>query len=228
MSSEAPNNPPDPNRETRRLLYLALVIAGLVAVLQFTPLKAWMDDVRVWKQYVDQFGWRAHLAFVVASVAAIAVGVPRLLLAVVAGTLFGFVEGFAVAMMSGLCGSYMTFLAARRGSSEKLRQRLRANESLSRLLARPTVLKIFFVRQLPVPALAPNVMLGLVKAPHRTFLAGTFLGYLPTNAVVVAMGSAMGKEDAKTAMWMVTWGMAGLAVVALLVVWVRRRVAAAA
>ena len=223
MTDSAPHSPDDAGRETRRLLYLALFVAGLVAALHFTPLKQWLDDVQRWKQYVDQFGWTAHLAFVAASIAAIAIGVPRLLLALVAGTVFGFAEGFIVAMASGMAGSYATFIAARRGSSERLRARIHASESLRRLLAQPSVMHIFFVRQLPVPAMVPNVLLGLLKAPHGNFLLGTFLGYLPSNAIVVAMGSAVGKDSAAEALWQVSWGMAGLAAITLIIILVRRK-----
>jgi uncharacterized membrane protein YdjX (TVP38/TMEM64 family) len=224
MSSLTAKPPEDPNKETRRLLYLALIVAGLVAVLQFTPLKSWIADVQAWKTYVDQFGWRAHVAFVVASVLAIAVGVPRLLLALLAGALFAFKEGFALAMITGLCGSYFTFLAARGGSSAKLRERIKnVSTSVRKLLEKPSVLHIFFVRQLPVPAVVPNVLLGLVKTPHRKFLLGTFLGYLPSNAAVVALGSAFGKDDAIKALTHVSLGMAALGAVTLVIIYVRRR-----
>ena len=223
MTDLPPPSPDDAGRETRRLLYLALFVAGLVAALHFTPLKQWLDDVQRWKQYVDQFGWTAHLAFVAASIAAIAIGVPRLLLALVAGTVFGFAEGFIVAMASGMAGSYATFIAARRGSSERLRARIHASESLRRLLAQPSVMHIFFVRQLPVPAMVPNVLLGLLKAPHGNFLLGTFLGYLPSNAIVALAGSSLGKESLTTAMTQVSLAMLGLAALSLVLVWIGRR-----
>ena len=63
----------DANRETKRLLFLALFVLGAVAVLHFTPLKQWIDDVQSWKVYVRQFGWWAHWGFIILSVGAIAV-----------------------------------------------------------------------------------------------------------------------------------------------------------
>lgn len=218
--------PADPNRETKRLLFLAFFVLGAVAILHFTPLKQWIDDVQSWKGYVRQFGWWAHVGFIAISVAAIAVGVPRLLLALAAGALFGSWEGFIVAMFSGLIGSYTTFLTVRRASPDKFRNFIHNNESLRRLLARPSILNIFFVRQLPVPALVPNVLLGLLKTPHRKFLIGTFLGYLPSNAVVSMMGSAMGKDNAGKALWQVTGGMIGLALITFVIIVVRRRLEA--
>ncbi len=228
------HTPPDPlnpttdaNRETKRLLFLALFVLGAVAVLHFTPLKQWIDDVQGWKVYVRQFGWWAHVGFIVLSVGAIAVGVPRLLMALAAGALFGSLEGFLVSMFSGLLGSYTTFVTVLRAGPDRFRSFVQANESLRRLLEPPSILNIFFVRQLPVPALVPNVLLGLLKTPHRKFLIGTFLGYLPSNGVVSLMGSAMGKEDAGKALWQVSAGMLGLAVVTFVIIVVRRRLEAA-
>jgi uncharacterized membrane protein YdjX (TVP38/TMEM64 family) len=135
-------------------------------------------------------------------------------------------EGFLVAMFSGLLGSYTTFMLVRRAGPEKFRRFVQGNDSLRRLLARPSVLNIFFVRQLPVPALVPNVLLGLLKTPHRKFLLGTFLGYLPSNGVVSLMGSAMGKDEAGKALWQVTGGMLALALVTFVIIVVRRRLEA--
>ena len=130
-------------------------------------------------------------------------------------------------MFSGLLGSYTTFVTVRRAGPDKFRSFVQANDSLRRLLEPPSILNIFFVRQLPVPALVPNVLLGLLKTPHRKFLIGTLLGYLPSNGVVCLMGSAMGKEDAGKALWQVSAGMLGLAVVTFIIIVVRRRLEAA-
>lgn len=215
--------PDDANRETLRLFIGALIVAGVVVILHFTPLKQWLSNIDAWKQWLDQFGWKASLAFFVASSVASAVGVSRLVLAAGAGTLFGISEGFVVAMFSGLAGSYVTFLAARRGSSQKLRDRVHASDSLRKLLAKPTLLKIFFVRQLPVPAIAPNVILGLMKCPHRIFLLGTFLGHLPSTSIVVTMCSALGKTDRDVAIQQAGYGMLGLLVVGTIVILIRKK-----
>jgi len=220
--NESPAN--NTSRETRRLLVLALVVAGMVALLHFTPLKAFVSDLQGWKTRIDEFGWIAHVAFFLTSIAAIALGAPRLMLAVVAGTLFGFVEGFALALISGVVGSYIAFLVAQRGSPVRYRAGLQRFDSVRKLLEKPSVLNIFFVRQLPVPALALNLLLGLVKTPHRIFLLGTFLGQLPSTGIVASMGSAVGKQDVGMALKQVSWGMAGLAVVTLIIILIRRKI----
>ncbi|MDF1815933.1 MAG: VTT domain-containing protein [Verrucomicrobiales bacterium] len=211
------------SRETKRLFGLALIVAVVVALLHFTPLKQFAVDLQKWKEFIDQFGWKAHLAFVASSIIAISLGVPRLMLALGAGTLFGFVEGFSVAMASGLIGSYIAFFTARKGTSERLLEKFKGQDRIRRLLEKHSILNIFFVRQLPIPALAVNLLLGLVKTPHRKFLLGTFLGHLPSTGIVAAMGSAMGKDDISLALIQVSWGMAGLAVISFILILVRKK-----
>jgi len=145
------------------------------------------------------------------------------MLALIGGTLFGFSEGLAVSVFSALIGSYVVFLTAFRSTSESLREKLKKRDVIRKLLERPSVLNIFFVRQLPVPALALNMFLGVVKTPHRKFLLGTFLGQLPGTLAVTAMGSAMGKDDAQLALKQVSLGMGALAVVTFIVILVRNR-----
>ena len=79
--------------EVRRLLILALAVAGLVLVLHFTPLNQWLGDLQALKQQIRAYGWKAHAVFAAGTIAAIALGVPRLALCALAGALFGFVAG---------------------------------------------------------------------------------------------------------------------------------------
>ena len=210
--------------ETRRLLFLALFVLGVVLTLHFSPLKTWLDDLRALKQHIGGFGWKVHILFVLGSIAAIAAGIPRLALCGLAGVLFGFIEGMLVAMASGVLGSYGAFLIARWGGRAWGERKLAgASERLRSVLAKPDIASIFIARQLPVPGIVPNVLLGILPTPHRTFLLGTFLGYLPSNAIVALAGSSLGKDSLEKAIAQVTLSMAGLGVFSLLLLWLRQR-----
>ncbi|MEZ5852781.1 MAG: VTT domain-containing protein [Hyphomicrobiaceae bacterium] len=210
--------------ETRRLLVLAVFILGALLALHFTPLKAWMEDIRSLKARIDDYGLLADAAFVAISMAAIALGVPRLALCGLAGTLFGFVEGALVALIASVLGSYGAFLLARWGGRAWAERKLAgATERLQGTLAEPTIANIFIARQLPVPGIVPNVLLGLMPTPHRTFLIGTFLGYLPSNAIVALAGSSLGKESLTKAIMQVSLSMMGLALLSILLVWLTGR-----
>ena len=211
------------SKETRRLAILALLVLGLLLALHFSPLKSWLEDIRALKQHVAAYGWKAHALFVVGSVLAIALGVPRLALCGLAGMLFGFVQGALVALLSGVLGSYGAFLLARWSGQAWAERRLAgASAKLRAILAKPSVFSIFVARQLPVPGIVPNVLLGILPTPHSTFLLGTFLGYLPSNAIVALAGSSLGKDSLEKAIAQVSLSMAGLGAFSLLLVWLRQ------
>ena len=214
----------DSRRERRRLLVTALVLVGLVLGLQFTPLKQWLQEIQTLKAWVSNYGWKAHVFFVFGSVAAIAVGMPRLMLCGLGGVLFGFAEGLIASQMAGVLGAYGAFLLTRRWApKEWVERKLAGSESLRRLLARPSVSTIFVARQLPLPGIIPNVLLGVLGTRHSTFLVGTFLGYLPSNIPIALAGSSMGKESLQRAILQVSMSMSALAVFSVLIFWLRRR-----
>jgi uncharacterized membrane protein YdjX (TVP38/TMEM64 family) len=211
--------------EARRLLILALAVAGVLLALHFTPLREWIDDLQALKQQIREWGWKAQAAFTVGSVAAIALGVPRLALTALAGALFGFVAGGLLALVSSMIGSWGAFMLARWSGRGWAESRLAgASETLRRVLATPTVTAIFVARQLPVPGILINVMLGVLPTTQRVFLIGTALGYLPSTAIVALAGSSLGKESLAVAMAQITLSMAGLAAFTVLLAWLHGKV----
>lgn len=215
----------DLSKEARRLLFLALAVASLLLVLHFTPLKEWMDDLQALKSQVRGYGWKAHVAFAACTIAAIALGVPRLALCALAGALFGFVTGAVVALASCLAGSWGAFQLARWSGRNWAESRLTgASETLRSVLATPTITAIFVARQLPVPGILINAMLGVLPTSQRTFLIGTGLGYLPSTVIVSLAGSSLGKESLAMAIAQISLAMIGLAVFTVLLVWLQRQV----
>ena len=222
-----PDPQQDPKKETLRLLIGALIVAGIIAVLHFTPLKQWLAEAQNLKQQVDAYGWKAHAVFILGSVIGIAVGVPRLVLCGLGGVLFGFVEGVLASQFAGVLGSYGAFLITRLWAPKLwVKRQLAKSDKLRSLLEKPTIGSIFVARQLPVPGIVPNVLLGVLSTRHRTFLIGTFLGYLPSNIPVALAGSSMAKESLTKAIAQVSLSMLALGVCSALIMAVRRRVKA--
>ncbi|MBP7949605.1 MAG: VTT domain-containing protein [Verrucomicrobiales bacterium] len=219
-----PENTNDPTTETRRLVIGALLVAGIVLALHFTPLNRWLVQAQDLKSRIDDYGWKAHALFLFGSVVAIALGAPRLVLCGLGGVLFGFLEGLLLAQFSGVLGSYGAFLITRLwGPREWVRQRLRGAQRLRPLLENPSIGSIFVVRQLPVPGIVANVLLGVLSTRHRMFLLGTFLGYLPSNIPVALAGSSMAKESLGKAIAQVSLSMLALGAGSALIMTVRGR-----
>lgn len=211
-------------KETVRLVGAALVVAGLITALHFTPLKHWLNEAQNLKARVDEYGWKADVAFVFGSMLGISLGVPRLALCGLAGVLFGFLEGFLVSQIGGVLGAYITFLVTRLfGPKEWVRRKLENSGTLRSILGEPSIGTIFVARQMPVPGIVPNVLLGVLQTRHATFLAGTFIGYLPSNIPVALAGSSMAKESLAKAIAQVSLSMVALGVFSALILAVRRK-----
>lgn len=220
-----PDTTPDTKKETNRLLIGAVIVAGMIAVLYFTPMKQWLAELQALKSRIDDYGWKAHAVFILGSVVGIALGLPRLVLCGLGGVLFGFVEGLLASQFAGVLGSYGAFLLTRWWAPRAWVQRkLAGSERLRAVLEKPSIGSIFIARQLPVPGIVPNVLLGVLHTRHRTFLIGTFLGYLPSNVPVALAGSSMAKESLTKAIAQVSMSMLVLGLCSALIMYVRRRV----
>ncbi len=209
-------------RERRLIVLLVVAVAAFVALAHFTPLRAWLENTQEWKRYVREFGWQSRAAFLGLTALAVMLGVPRLALAATAGLLFGFVEGMAVSLTGSVLGSYGLFLAVRKGFRPSVVEQARRRPWLEQLLRQPSLMKVFWVRQLPLPGAALNAILAVTDLRHRTFLGGTLLGYIPLNAAATLAGSGLGKASLQTSMVQL---MAALAVInaVLWLVWRRFR-----
>jgi uncharacterized membrane protein YdjX (TVP38/TMEM64 family) len=182
-------------KENRRLLGLALAVASFMLVAHFTPLRSWISNVQIWKSYIRQFGLIAHIGFTMAIALAVMIGVPRLPLCAVSGLIFGFGEGVILSWLGSSLGSYGSFLLARAGGQTKAQAILNSRPWLQSLTAQPTWLRVAWLRQLMLPGMVINVLLGMTRVRHRIFWLGTLVGYLPLNIAFSLVGSGLGKEN---------------------------------
>ena len=180
-------------RENRRILVLVIVFALFMMLAHFTPLKAWVTNVQVWKEFIDKLGWVAHGSFLLTCAASVMIGLPRLPLCAGAGLIFGFVEGMGLSLLGSTLGSYGAFLMTRAGARHAVLARAERWPWLKKMLEKPSWLKVFWVRQMMLPGLVLNVLLGVTEVAHSTFLMGTLTGYLPLNIAFTLVGSGLGK-----------------------------------
>lgn len=214
----------------RKILILAAVVALALLVVHLTPLRQYATDpdARAWKTAVQAAGWWGPLVYFAIATVLIAIGFPRLMFCMAAGTLFGFVMGSALGQFSSLFGSYATFVFARWGGREWVAHRIERNRHLRDLLRHPSLFSVFLVRQLPIAGIVPNLILGLTPVRHRVFLVGSFLGYLPSVVWVSLIGSGIGKATLAHALGQVTLAMLGLGAVSMVAWYVRKKLIASA
>jgi len=204
-------------KETRQVLFAVLVVAAFMVLAHFTGLKSWITNVQIWKEMVRQFGWGAHAIFMIACAGTVMLGVPRLPLCAAAGLVFGFGEGLVLSLVASTLGSYGAFVLSRHGFRRAVESRSEKWPWLKKLLKKPSVLRVFWVRQLMVPGLVLNVLLGMTPVKHTRFLLGTLLGYLPLNVAFSLVGSGLGKGSLTTTLTQLLGAMAVINIAAWLV-----------
>ena len=204
-------------KETRQVLAAVLVVAAFMALAHFTPMKAWITNVQSWKGFVREFGWMAHAVFMIVTAGAVMMGVPRLAFCSAAGLIFGFGEGLLLSLVGSTLGSYGAFILSRHGFRRAAEARAEKWPWLKKMLKKPSVIRVFWARQLMVPGIVLNVLIGMTPVRHSRFLLATALGYLPLNIAFSLVGSGLGKESITTTMTQLLAAMAVINVAAWLV-----------
>lgn len=204
-------------KETRQVLTAVLIVAAFMALAHFTPMKAWITNVQSWKGFVREFGWMAHAVFMLVTAGAVMMGVPRLAFCSAAGLIFGFGEGLLLSLVGSTLGSYGAFILSRHGFRRAAESRAEKWPWLKKMLKKPSVMRVFWARQLMVPGIVLNVLIGMTPVRHSRFLLGTALGYLPLNIAFSLVGSGLGKERITTTMTQLLAAMAVINVAAWLV-----------
>lgn len=204
-------------KETRQVLTAVLIVAAFMALAHFTPMKAWITNVQTWKGFVREFGWMAHAVFMLVTAGAVMMGVPRLAFCSAAGLIFGFGEGLLLSLVGSTLGSYGAFILSRHGFRRAAESRAEKWPWLKKMLKKPSVMRVFWARQLMVPGIVLNVLIGMTPVRHSRFLLGTALGYLPLNIAFSLVGSGLGKESITTTMTQLLAAMAVINVAAWLV-----------
>ena len=179
----------------RRLLAAALLVAGLLALWQFTPLSTWADP--------------QHLGELVGEIAASPWAVPAILALFVLGSLIMFPvtvlilatamalgpwTGFLCAVGGCLLGASTTFGAGRLLGQKSLRRIV--GHQLDRMLQRLRkggIVPVMVIRNVPVaPFAIVNLLAGASSIRFRDYLVGTTLGMAPGIAAVTLLGDRLG------------------------------------
>lgn len=182
-----------PRISYRKLVIAAAGITAAFALFRLTPLHTYLQNIQALKDTLRQTGFWAPFIYCAGSTLLLAFGCPRLLLYGIAGMLFGFVKGLVIMQCAALAGSYATFCIVRWGDLHLFSRYLFTHPALRPLLNAHSMYTVFLLRQIPVTAIIMNCMLGATTVTHKDFLVGSFLGYLPTGAIALLLGSGIGK-----------------------------------
>lgn len=199
---------------------IALVLGGIVisAVIE-TREPSWI------LARLEDFGPLLPAAFIVIHVVASLTFVPRSVMAVAAGALWGFWMACLWSQIGASVGAVAGFLLARYVNAgllvpEEMRR-------LGPLLQRAEAggwRSVMVVRLIPVlPHALTNYALGLTRLSLRDYFAGSFLGLVPHSFAFVSLGMS-GRRALEGGAWLepMLWGFAFLALSILLPKLLRR------
>jgi uncharacterized membrane protein YdjX (TVP38/TMEM64 family) len=189
--------PPEPSRRRHRapavrFAVLVLLVGGvglvtLTAGLDRDQLLAAVAHSRVF----------APAAAVVGSAVLIAALVPRTLLALVGGALFGTLSGSVYVLIGVTVGAAASYGIGRLLGRDFVEARLRGRLALfESAVTRRGTSAVVVSRLIPiVPFCVSNYAFGTTSVRPRQFIVGTVLGALPANVAYAALGSATVHQD---------------------------------
>lgn len=206
-----------------RLALLGVIVCAGLALVYQTPLGSYLKEAQRLRGDITKLGWLGPFVFTLAVAVMVALGLPRLLLAVVAGMTFGLWTGVLWSQLGALLGSWAAFIACRKGLlglGEKFHSRW---PQLDDWVADHGILAVILSRQIPLPALALNAALALTELRQREFLIGTVLGQLPQTIACAMIGAGLLSADFKHSMRLIAAAIALMAAAWLAVQVLRRK-----
>jgi uncharacterized membrane protein YdjX (TVP38/TMEM64 family) len=182
-------------RRTARLALLGLLAVGAASIWRW---RAVLDPMTI-TEAIDRYP-AAPFGFLIVHIAASLLFVPRTLMAIVAGLLFGMGWGIVWAATGSVAGAMAGFLVARYINAGLI--------DVARL--GPVVAQVesggwravAVLRLIPVlPHSLVNYALGLTRLPLATYAFGSLLGQLPMTIAYVDLGTAGGRLMLGGASW---------------------------
>ena len=216
-----PTEPPPSKGPSQSGLRLILIKSSVVLVLAVVALAVFACVPDLKKSFFDPDGplarWLRGLngygivVFSTASAVLILIGVPRLLLCVIAGALYGFWIGLVASLVSSVISYYAAF-AWIRGRRHQGLEKSVLPKQLAFLAGNPGLMGVMISRVVPAPGMLITLALALSNVSLGAYLLGSAIGLIPEAIPAVLLGS-MGKDFTR-------WGkMAGLVVIGIFILW---------
>jgi uncharacterized membrane protein YdjX (TVP38/TMEM64 family) len=199
--AEANTPPPDAGGLNRRAVkQAAMLLGGLLALgvlIWLPPVRHVIsDDLPRLKQFIHNCGPWAPVVFTASVAVLVGFGLPRLAFHFLGGALFAFWGGLLWSFIGTMIGCGAVFFAVRRlGLRDSILRQHPAWAKMAAKLRHNTVPAVILFRQIPLPGMVTNAVLGLSPIRRREFFLGTGIGLLPEAVPMVLIGSGLRRED---------------------------------
>lgn len=171
------------------LLVLLLVI--VVGSILFPPAQ-WIPAEQ-WGIALESEGVSGMMIFVAAGMLATAAGLPRQLVAFIAGIAYGVATGVLLSLCAALLGCYLTVSVSKRFFAKGIVRRYpNFIAKLDALVQNDVFVKILALRLQPLGTnLLTNVCVGFTSISIKAFMGASAVGYVPQMLVFALLGSGI-------------------------------------
>lgn len=175
---------------SRRVWLFILVGVGISLLGSTLPLKDWFIDVRGW---LVSLGPWAMPAFILLYLVATVVGLPNILLILLAGTVFGLGKGIVSVSIADTLGAIVCFLLGRTIARQRIKKWISKRPhlvELDRAMGKKGWKILLLTRLSPmVPSNVLNYGFSCTKVNFWQYCFFSWLGMLPVIALYVYLGS---------------------------------------
>ncbi|MGD2063549.1 MAG: VTT domain-containing protein [Nitrospirota bacterium] len=190
-----------PAADTRRALLKAVSMAVILMLVIYgvrrSPLSVYLDpeNLEPWHDLVGDAGAWAKPLFIAVGMVIISVGVPRTVVSLAGGMLFGIAMGLVTAMAATMLSAMLTFYVGRWAGHRYVRRRFgeRIGE-VRRMMRQHGVVAMILIRQLPITALASNLLCSVSGVRARHYFLGSLIGLLPGAIIFVVFGAGVRRD----------------------------------
>src|SRR5437588_12172273 len=181
-------------KSTLRLLGLLALVAAVVLVSIFVPVRRWQEDFQEWAGA----GHNKALALVVLALAYTPAALflfPASLLTLGAGGLFGIVEGTLAVSLGSTLAACVVFLVGRTLARRWVEEKFAASprfQALDRAVASKGFRIVLLTRLSPVfPYSLLNYAYSLTRVSFRDYFLASWIGMLPGTILYVSLGHGL-------------------------------------
>lgn len=209
-----------PNSFILKLVFFLLILFAASELLSQLPTltgfnQDWIDA------HTRHNGLNGVLLFVALATGLLSVGMPRQVVAFLAGYAFGVLEGFVYATMAATISCTLCFTVSRLWARRWVNRRYPTKiEKINRFLQEQSFLKTIVIRLLPIGNnLLTNLAAGVTSVKPLSFIFGSAIGYIPQMMIF----SLMGKGVVVQSGWKMALSVGLMGISALLGVYLYRR-----
>jgi uncharacterized membrane protein YdjX (TVP38/TMEM64 family) len=169
-----------------------LIFAGILIALISSqlPIQEWLKGLKGW---LSSLGPNAMPAFIALYLLATILGLPNILLILIAGTMFGFGKGVIVASIADTLGAIACFLIGRTIARQRIKQWMSRHPTFAQLdqAVGKKGWKILLLTRLSplVPSNILNYGFSCTKVNFWQYVFFSWLGMLPVIVLYVYLGS---------------------------------------